>query len=179
MLFVVPSYDLHLFRTKINEELVRRLLRNYRAYSNHIIRVQLVTVREVARQQRDRFTRAQNVCFLTNPNLGPSLKSIIEGIVYKDIQRKKEQAAEAERALSAGRANRIGSVCNRGGILKKSKSTSSVIFDRGPESDVEDIQTARDMIKVDTSMKVKSPKKPSKQVRIERLGSVESSGLDF
>ena len=93
-----------MLRSKVSEELVRRLLVNYRGYSVHVVRVMMQPAHEVRRRQQDRFTRAANVCFLTNPNLGPSFKSIIEGMVWKDIVRKKEAAALLEQeALNSRR----------------------------------------------------------------------------
>ena len=145
---------------------MRRLLSNYRSYANHVVRVQLVTMREVARQQRDRFTRAQNVCFLTNQSLGPSLKSIIEGIVLKDIHRRKEEEAEAERAAAASRLQRLNSTSSsRGGILKKSKSTMSFgASAKGPESDAEGSERGHSSPR--SSLKKASSLAKRKQVRV-------------
>lgn len=143
------------------------MLSNYRSYANHVVRVQLVTMREVARQQRDRFTRAQNVCFLTNQSLGPLFKAVIEGIVLKDIHRRKAEEAEAERAASANRLQRLNSVSSqRGGILKKSKSTMSFgAATRGPESDAEGSERGVSSPR-STTKKVSSPAKRKKQVRV-------------
>jgi hypothetical protein len=118
---------------------VRRLLSNYRGYAAHVVRVQMVTCREVQQQQRDTFTRAQNVCFLTNPNLGRLFKATIEGIVLKDIQDKKAAAMEFEKAASDSRKQRINSI-SAGGNRKNSShpplaNSVSAPASKGPESD--------------------------------------------
>lgn len=126
-------------KSKVSEELVRRLLVNYRGYSVHVVRVMMQPAHEVRRRQQDRFTRAANVCFLTNPNLGPSFKSIIEGMVWKDIVGKKEAAAlleqkalDSRRKLSpyGGGGRKASSLPYRappviGGILKHSSPRAS------------------------------------------------------
>lgn len=165
----------------MNEELVRRLLTNYRSYSSHVVRVQLVTMREVARQQRDRFTRAQNVCFLTNPNLGPMFKTVIEGIVWKDIQDKKSAAAEAEAAAKSNRMQRLNTPAAngnpRGGILKKSLSGLSL----GPESDSIDggnsINSADSQSVIKAKKNANKPKR-KKSVRIQKLDTTFESNDD-
>ncbi len=113
---------------------MRRLLVNYRGYSGHVVRVMMQPAHEVRRRQQDKFTRSTNVCFLTNPHLGPSFKSIIESMVWRDIVAKKEAAAlqeqkelDSRRKLSAygGSGGRKASSMHHrastavpGGILK-------------------------------------------------------------
>lgn len=94
-------------RSKITDELAKKTLLNYKTFSAIVVREQLSTVREVARRQADKKTRASNMCLLTNSELGLPFKTVIENVVWKDIMGKKEATDKLEHQSMENRRQQI------------------------------------------------------------------------